>query len=258
MISHSEYAQLAAEYKGFPRKKAVTDICFGDFNVDVPDVASFLSQLKEIFVEREYDFIPGNDQPVIVDVGSNIGLSVLFFSKSFPSASIYGYEADPFIFDYCERNLRKNNVSNVAVVNHAAWTNAEELRFQSTGTDAGHVQADSSDDCVFVQAIDFKKELEKFSSIDLLKIDIEGSENDVLPHIEEQLVKVKHLILEFHSGKNDKQQLARIIGILESQGYRYHIHQINKRLSPLINREPRGFFDCQINIFCYRPDESKR
>ena len=42
---------------------------------------------------------------VVVDLGSNIGLSILFFRLRFPDAEIYGVEPDPTAFDLLQRNV---------------------------------------------------------------------------------------------------------------------------------------------------------
>jgi FkbM family methyltransferase len=250
MIEKSELLELINDYAGIPRKQTIIGVSLGDFVLDVPDSASFLSQVREIFYEREYDFITKSKKPVILDVGSNIGMSCLFFSKIYPDSLIYSYEADPFIFEFLKNNIKNNNIYNVELNNVAAWYEESELFFDSKGTDAGHVSKDKGK--LKVKAVDFCQQMHRFDTISLLKIDIEGSETSVFPHIASQLHKVDNLILEYHSSLTEKQFLSTILQIIENNGFRYHIHQVNRRKSPLKNKLPKGLFDCQVNIFAYK------
>lgn len=251
MITKGELDQLIQQYKDTPRKIEINNIKFGTFCVDVPDVASFLSQVRELFYEREYDFNSSNSSPVIIDLGANIGMSCLFFSSIFPQSKIYAFEADPHIFNYLHRNLNNNHVANVTLYNQAVWVEDTHLKFQSTGTDAGHIN-DKINHGELVKAVDISNFLDKFDEIELLKIDIEGAENQVFPHIASHLSKVKQIVVEYHSSMTEQQTLSNIISLLEKHQFRYHIHHINRRLSPLINRTPKGFFDCQLNIFAIK------
>ncbi|MBE1302190.1 MAG: FkbM family methyltransferase [Alteromonadaceae bacterium] len=249
MIDSEQFKILMREYVDVPRKQPVAGINFADLTIDIPDAASFLSQVRDIFLERQYLFKANSEEPVILDVGANIGLASLFFAKQYPTAHIVAYEADPVIFDYMQRNLRQNEISNVVSKNEAAWNEESKLGFLSTGTDAGHMDSAAK---TLVKAVDFSRELQQFEQIDLLKMDIEGSENVVFPTIEEHLPKIHNLIFEYHSEPTSEQQLARMLSLMEKHGFRYHLHQVNKRRSPLVNRVPAGYFDCQVNIFAYR------
>ncbi len=47
---------------------------------------------REIFVELQYYFRARRPDPVIVDGGSNIGMSVLFFKALYPDARVLAFE----------------------------------------------------------------------------------------------------------------------------------------------------------------------
>ncbi|MFW6307742.1 MAG: FkbM family methyltransferase, partial [Campylobacterales bacterium] len=103
-----------------------------------------------------------------------------------------------------------------------------------------------------VESVVLSEVLQKFEVIDFLKIDIEGAELKVLQESVKELLRVKNIALEVHTHPKEPQRLSEIFAILEKNGFRYHIHDINRRASPLINRESNGLFDCQANIFAYR------
>src|SRR5436309_1804523 len=53
----------------------------------------------EIFINGSYLFHTDRSRPLILDCGSNIGMSILFFKKLYPEARIIGFEADPLTFE---------------------------------------------------------------------------------------------------------------------------------------------------------------
>jgi FkbM family methyltransferase len=217
----------------------------------IPDAASFLSAYKEIFVEGIYRFSAEGATPKILDLGANIGLSVLFFKRMHPGARIIALEADPEIFRYLRQNVVGNGYSDVALVNKAAWDEDTMLRFAADGADGGRVAAGADPDIVEVEAVDIREYL-KGESFDLIKMDIEGAEECVLPACADYLDGVRHLFVEYHSRADREQCLDRLLAILKEKGYRVHVHSVFCSASPFIEIAMNTGFDLQLNIFGYR------
>ena len=55
----------------------------------VPDITSFIYSFKSIFVDHIYDFKSYNSSPEILDLGANIGLSIIRFKQLFPNSKIH-------------------------------------------------------------------------------------------------------------------------------------------------------------------------
>src|SRR5205085_6344363 len=55
--------------------------------------------------KAEYYLPPALQPEVILDIGSNIGSSILFFRDQFPAATIYGFEPHPETFQVLQRNV---------------------------------------------------------------------------------------------------------------------------------------------------------
>jgi FkbM family methyltransferase len=53
------------------------------------------------------------DRPIIVDCGSNIGMSILFFKRLYPKARIIGFEPDPYTFEILSENVYRNALTDV-------------------------------------------------------------------------------------------------------------------------------------------------
>jgi hypothetical protein len=69
---------------------------------------TLLFLVNEIFLRRDYAFAPDRDAPVVIDCGSNIGISILFFKKLRPQAKIIGFEPDKKTFELLSRNVAEN------------------------------------------------------------------------------------------------------------------------------------------------------
>lgn len=221
------------------------------WNLEVPDAASFLSAYREIFVRRIYAFKCEDPSPRILDLGANLGLSVLFFKKLYPQAQIVGFEPDPRIFDYLKRNIHGNGFTDVHLVNKAAWDRETTLQFSSTGGDAGRVAFQNDSNLIKVAAANMTDYLQR-NHFDFIKMDVEGAEETILPAIRDHLKLVKWLFVEYHSKAGKKQSLGALLDILSQAGFRIHIHSCIVSPSPFVKITLNCGFDMQLNIFAWR------
>lgn len=233
--------RLESRYARMPRHRQFT-LRTGEWNLTAADAASFLSMWREIFLEKIYRFHTQASEPVILDLGANIGLSVLFFKELYPGAKITAYEADPYLFGLLKKNLADNRANTVELYNQAVWDSAGVLNFRGDHADGGSVVEDSAAGSVEVPAVDIRTILRPFERIDYLKIDIEGAENRVIPAAGGLLEKVENLFVEYHSRRDRRQELAELLAVLESAGFRLTLQS----LPPCSPAEP---FDLQLNIF---------
>jgi FkbM family methyltransferase len=138
----------------------------------------------------------------IVDLGGHVGLTSLFFLESFPHARLVAVEATPDNASVLRHNL--SSFADRALVIEAAIADAPgTARFQSSGwswerrlgapisEDAGFFQVE----CVTVDDVMRRAEL---SSIDLLKIDVEGAEQAILANDPAWLRNVGAIVIELH------------------------------------------------------------
>ncbi|MFC1843564.1 FkbM family methyltransferase [Thermodesulfobacteriota bacterium] len=252
-INDADYKQwtiLERKYHLHPRFKELT-LQIGEYKISTPDSASLLSAYKEIFLKKTYQFKTKKSKPYIIDVGANIGLSVLFFKKTFPSAEIIAIEADPHIFQYLQTNIHNNGFTDVELINKAAWHKETIIKFSSEGADAGRIAYDGDTNLVSVPAFDISSLLIN-RSVDMLKIDIEGAENNVLKACRAHLQNVDNIIVEYHSKVEEEQQLDSILALLRDTGFRFQIHSINSNPQPLVTTKIPYGFDLQLNIFAWR------
>jgi len=244
----SEADELIKAALKFPRFKEHT-FKYKNYVLKVSDFISVANQVKEYFDEEQLKFSCSKKEPVIIDCGSNVGVSVLYFKSLFPAARIMAFEPDGAIFNYLKENLNTNGVKDVNLVNKAVWTNENGIEFGSEGADGGSVFFEGGAK-ILVPTVSLKKILEQHDSVDMLKIDIEGAEIPVIIDCEEQIRKVKYLFVEYHSLLNSQQQLDKLLSILTANGFRYYINSIGTQaMQPFIKVNAYNGMDVQLNIF---------
>ena len=208
------------------------EILFKGFNLIVPDLQSFAYQVKEIWKNEIYKFQTTEAEPIIYDVGANIGTSVLYFSNTYPNAKIKAFEADEKIFSILKKNT--NNIVNLQLFHNAVWINDQEMSFNSEGADAGSL-LNSFEHKQKVKCLRLKDLLKKEDRIDFLKMDIEGAETDVVLDCKAELSKVGNIFIEYHSIIGRPQTLDKILSVLSGAGFRYYIETArNGLVAPIL------------------------
>lgn len=198
--------------KNLIKDERASDIC-----VDMRFLGSHLSMriddsdirvFKQIFVDNEYDSLNLPETAnTIVDLGANIGLSVLFFLKKYPNAHIIAVEPDAVNFEFMKRNLEDYS-NHVALLKAAIWPTDGEVSLvehdeSNEGLGAWGYRTETLTEGAeaSVSAISIPTLMNQFSMdfIDILKVDIEGAEYELFEKdYESWLDKVGLIIIETH------------------------------------------------------------
>ncbi len=255
LMARPEYRNLAlleARLRRVPRYTECQATVHG-WRLKIPDAASFLFSYDEIFVKRIYDFPASTASPKILDLGANVGVSVLFFKWLYPQAQIVAFEADPQIYAYLTRNIHGNGYQDVQLINRAAWDENTELTFATEGADGGHLAHTAGAPAAVIQvpAVDMAEHL-RTHSYDFIKMDIEGAEERVLPACLPYLDQTTFLFVEYHSHAHRKQWLSELMVLLSEAGFRIHLHSVVCSPSPFTKRVIHAGFDLQLNVFAWR------
>jgi len=218
--------------------------------IQIVDSTSFLFMYNEIFDKEIYKFAADSATPTILDCGSNIGLSIIYFKKLYPASIITGFEPAPDVFPVLQHNIKTYGFSNVKLIQKAISDREDSVSFWEEGADGGRIvtEAAQTKKVMSVQATRLKNHLDK--PVDLLKIDIEGEETAVLQDCHDRLRQVKNLFVEYHSFIHQKQTLHRILEILSESGFRYYIHHVGVfSKQPFFKIESCSDMDLQLNIY---------
>lgn len=164
---------------------------------DTSDVHTF----REIFLRQEYDISFSGTPQVIIDAGANIGFTTLFFTKRYPTAKIFSLEPDSENFKILKNNTRV--YKNITSIQAALWNKKGTIEIKDKGYGVRGFMAEEgaagSITSLPSTTMDDLMQEHTISSIDILKIDIEGSENEVFSSGAEKWLPVtKCLIIELH------------------------------------------------------------
>ncbi len=211
---------------------------FLGYTVHFPGYNLFYHLWHEIFLREVYapPFFSVGAHPRIVDAGSNIGLSVLFFKRAFPDAKIVGLELSPKTFRWLEKNVRENGLTgDVQVLNAAVSGRSGPITFFDEGDGSssnsiypGFFQSSTGAEKATVPG----KPLSEFlkERVDILKMDIEGAEFEALKEASGKLGNVENIVLEVHiSPDHPENILHSILEIFEKNGF---VHTIMSPIPP--------------------------
>jgi FkbM family methyltransferase len=156
------------------------------------------STFEHLFVWNGYDLPYPTDVKSIIDAGANIGLASVFFANRFPDARIIALEPEAGNFELLEKNVRP--YANVIPMRAALWTHDAMIGLTNPDDRVDSYRFDSGATAQSVQAFSVPSLLEKFelSSLDLLKIDIEGGETAVFSQYEPWMSRVRAFVIELH------------------------------------------------------------
>ena len=214
----------------------------------------YVHSVLELFNDEVYKFESANQHPVIIDCGTNIGLSLIYFKKLFPFSKILGFEADPNLFNVCQKNLDTFKLSDIQLVNAAVWDKEGVVKFKLDNSLGGKISDNTSgENLIEIKTVKLSHYLGK--KIDFLKIDIEGAEYEVLKECQDHLNNVERLFVEYHSNLHSEQLLDELLEIFKKAGFRYYIEEASDvmRYPFTEHTSLQNGFDLQLNISCYRP-----
>ena len=217
--------------------------------IKLADSLSFVAGYEEIFKRENYKVDFPTDDPFIIDCGSNIGLSIIYFKTRFPKAKIIGFEPDPKIFEILKKNTTR--FDDLILYNKAVSKEKGRLNFESEGGFSGRLNNEASGKNIIpVDAEPLSPYIER--KVDLLKIDIEGAEYGVLQEIQPKLKMVDKLFIEYHSVSDKEQELDLLLSVLKKENYRVHIKEAYTAKHPFIEIPLMAGMDNQLEIYACR------
>jgi FkbM family methyltransferase len=184
---------------------------------------------KQVFLEDQYNFHIPFIPATIIDGGANIGLASVYFAHRFPQASIVAIEPSQENFQVVEKNIAGctkvkaklggiwNDNTHLAIVNAKDNDNAFMVEEVEASTQ-GSIPAYSIGSIV--------QEM-NWSTIDLLKLDIEGSEKEVFEkNYESWLPHTKMIIIEVHDHMR-KGAAKSVFAAMNKYNFSFSMHHEN-------------------------------
>ncbi|MEK7116600.1 MAG: FkbM family methyltransferase [Patescibacteria group bacterium] len=138
--------------------------------------------LGEIFIDKEYSFNYGGSVQIIVDIGSNIGLSCVFFNILFPNAIIHAIEPNNKLRQKFNKNT--SHIKNIVLHNLAINKSSGEalLKLGENHLSSSLLVINHSNESIVVKTETLESffRINNLDCVDILKFDIEGGESFIL------------------------------------------------------------------------------
>ncbi len=177
-------------------------------NVFIPDSDSKIALrcrtsdidiFEQIFIEEEYHHDFQYEPKTIIDAGANIGLSAIYYAKKYPNAKIIALEPESDNFSF----LKKNTISykNIIPLKKGLWYKDAYLKIVNPdGRNFAFYLEEAEEENFDIEAVTIDGLMKQyhFNHIDILKIDIEGSEKEVFSAASAWIDKVSMVAIELH------------------------------------------------------------
>lgn len=218
----------------------------------VPIKLDMLTSMKplfnEIFLKEVYKPALAQlktDEPVILDVGGNMGYFALYSFLKKPRARVFSFEPVPVNFTYLSRHAELNPDLKWTFYNSAVSNQAGMFDFfynKACSPEGVDISGSlfSSDRILSVQQNHERIEVPVLSladwmsehsieQCDLLKLDCEGAEYAILYSMPEHLLrKIVSIVADVHPMSGENENIEALAGFLREKGF--EVNTVNQEL----------------------------
>jgi FkbM family methyltransferase len=159
-----------------------------------------LHVFQQIFLYNDYEIKLDFAPEFIIDAGAYAGYSAIHFHLSYPAAAIACIEPSSSNFSVLDRNT--SGIPKIRRYNAGMWSKPAFLKIEDrkTGNWGFRTLEVSEGEALDVRTVAVQDILQDIGSltIDIFKIDIEGSEYELFSENLEWVGRVRVFIIEFH------------------------------------------------------------
>jgi FkbM family methyltransferase len=179
-----------------------------------PSDLSHLVVVEEILIERVYDLslVPFTPD-LVLDCGAHCGMFALLAASAFPQSRLVCFEPDPTNCEWVKKQISANSLQ-AEVLPLAVSTVDGDAQFQGgRGCGGALVEAPAQAcDAISVRTLDLGSYMATVQPRRLLlKLDVEGAEEKLLPVIADVLPQDCVIFLETHHGEESWRRLSRLL-----------------------------------------------
>lgn len=150
---------------------------------------------------RKYEqILASGRRPLIVDCGANIGFSAVYFVHLFPKASVVCIEPEAHNIEMLRQNVAAYPLVIpvcAAVSDHKGWVNIANPEAHSWAFQVAESQ-DKQENSIPTVTIDDARQLVKDNELLIVKVDIEGAEEQLFRSNVEWVSKAAMVSIELH------------------------------------------------------------
>jgi FkbM family methyltransferase len=184
---------------------------------------------KQVFLEDQYNFKFPLTPSTMLDGGANIGLASVYFAHRFPNTKIVAVEPNEENFKMILKNTV--NYPNVFAKQGGIWNDNKRLVIiDKAAYDNSFMVtevAENTPDSLPAFSIHSIMQEQGWSTLDVLKLDIEGSEKEVFEkNVEEWLPHTRMLIIEVHDNMR-KGAAKSVFAAISKYDFTFSMHHEN-------------------------------
>ena len=153
----------------------------------------------QVITSKGYKLPVSIEPTTIIDCGANIGLTTVYYKNLYPNSQIIAIEPEKSNYDLLTKNTDK--FDNVTCIQRGIWNKSCYLKIKNESAEKWAFQLEETDEKTDISALSITDIIKQYNlkKIDVLKIDIEGTEKQIFMNgYEEWLPLVKVLMIELH------------------------------------------------------------
>lgn len=188
-----------------PAPEHIIELNYRGRQMRFPVTAGYVGALNGIFLDDEYCVAEalGSAPKRILDLGANIGMAAAALAAQYPDAEFVFVEPDPRNLERLRKTIAWNDLRGTVFSSAVAAQPGnlllrigEDPTCSALETSRMHDLPDSVE--VEVRTVNELLQQMRWHDVDLVKIDIEGTEEELLTRNNNWLSRVGSLILEIH------------------------------------------------------------
>lgn len=162
--------------------------------------------VEEIWMNKEYTNLKGfqiSRTDTVIDIEAHKGVFPLYAGYLAKEGRVYSFEPHPSNYSFLQRNIERNNATNIRAFNLAVWSKPDKTKLKTSSSTLSHslVFSTDGDDTIEVRCVGLREifEQNRISTCDFLKIDAEGAEYEILLATPVQiLARIDRIVVEVH------------------------------------------------------------
>ncbi len=184
------------------KKDSYVSLSFLKHPVFLRNIRSDELMFEQLFISKDYAVNVPFEPETIIDLGANVGFASIYFANRFPNSRIIALEPETANFQAAQKNVQP--YKNIQLLHAAVWNKEMEVDVVDNGYGEAafmiEENAEIATNKVPAYTIPHLMQMAGAKNhVDIIKMDIEGSEKDLFEFgYEEWLPNVKLLIVETH------------------------------------------------------------
>lgn len=219
-----------------------------DYATDIGEALFYNGEFEESEIKFFRKVLSEYTDPVVLDIGANIGLHTLRWAKARPDTKVYAFEPTPATVKMLQSNIARNGIaSRVTVVPMALSDYCGKATFYETDDNAYNSLKNTKRKSLIctcevpVTTIDDFVKSNNVGNISLIKIDVEGLETQVISGGLDTLKGMKpDLFVEIYGGHNSNSDPEATVKLICSLGYNAFVLKEGKAL-PYIKHSDQNY-----------------